>query len=119
MLRGKHKPQFEAHRHEHGDFVVVVNADKLVFTGKKWAQKLYRHHTGYPGGLKERTAKEMQRRKPGEVLRRALIMTDRHRCRLLYALDIQYQLIDRCYNRTMKRCIGIHAGRLGMPSRPA
>ena len=40
VLRGKHKPGFEPHRHEHGDFVVVVNADQLVFTGKKWQQKL-------------------------------------------------------------------------------
>ena len=73
VLRGKHKPGFEPHRHEHGDNVVVVNADRLVFTGKKWKQKLYRHHTGFVGGLKERTAADLQRRKPGEVLRRAVL----------------------------------------------
>ena len=73
VLRGKHKPGFEPHRHEHGDNVVVVNADRLVFTGKKWKQKLYRHHTGFMGGLKERTAADLQRRKPGEVLRRAVL----------------------------------------------
>ena len=73
VLRGKHKPTFEAHRHEHGDIVVVINAEKLVFTGKKWSQKVYRHHTGYPGGLKERTAKDVQSRKPGDVLRRAVL----------------------------------------------
>ena len=90
VLRGKHKPQFEAHRHEHGDFVVVVNADKLVFTGKKWAQKLYRHHTGYPGGLKERTAKEMQRRKPGEVLRRAVLgMLPKNKLRQTFATRLK------------------------------
>ena len=46
-------------RHEHGDFVVVTNAQHLHFTGKKWDQKLYHWHSGYMGGLKTRTAKEM------------------------------------------------------------
>ncbi|KAJ1452887.1 ribosomal protein L13-domain-containing protein [Pelagophyceae sp. CCMP2097] len=72
VLQGKHKPSFEPNRHEHGDWVVVTNADELVFSGKKWDQKVYRWHTGWPGGLKARTAKEMQRRKPGEVLRKAV-----------------------------------------------
>lgn len=71
VLRGKHKPIYERQGHE-GDFVVVLNAGQLHFTGKKWDQKLYRRHSGYPGGLKERTAKEQQRRKPGDVLRKAI-----------------------------------------------
>ncbi len=55
-LRGKHKPSFTPHMDD-GDHIVVVNADKVVFTGRKKEQKVYYHHTGYPGGIKERTAK--------------------------------------------------------------
>ena len=51
ILRGKHKPEFTPHA-DMGDYVIVVNADKLVFTGNKLDQKVYYHHTGYPGGLK-------------------------------------------------------------------
>ncbi|KAJ8598276.1 hypothetical protein CTAYLR_006000 [Chrysophaeum taylorii] len=72
VLVGKHKPIWEPHRHEHGDFVVVVNAAEVHFTGRKWDQKIYYRHTGYPGGLKMRTAREVHRRKPGEVLRKAI-----------------------------------------------
>ena len=85
VFRGKHKPGFEPHRHEHGDNVVVVNADRLVFTGRKWKQKLYRHHTGYMGGLKERTAADLQRRKPGEVLRGAVLgMLPKNKLRTIF-----------------------------------
>ena len=52
MLRGKHKPTF-APNCDCGDYIIVVNADKLVLTGKKLDKKIYRYHTGYPGGLKE------------------------------------------------------------------
>ena len=55
-LRGKHKPSYTPHM-DCGDHVVVVNADKVVFTGRKWADKKYYWHTGYPGGIKERTAR--------------------------------------------------------------
>jgi large subunit ribosomal protein L13 len=55
-LRGKHKPSFTAHV-DCGDNVIVINAEKVVFTGRKTEQKVYFHHTGYIGGLKERTAK--------------------------------------------------------------
>jgi large subunit ribosomal protein L13 len=55
-LRGKHKPSFTAHV-DCGDNVIVINAEKVVFTGRKTEQKIYFHHTGYIGGLKERTAK--------------------------------------------------------------
>src|SRR5918912_1197720 len=54
MLRGKDKPEYTPHV-DTGDFVVVVNADKIAVTGKKQDEKLYRRHSGYPGGLKERT----------------------------------------------------------------
>ena len=51
MLRGKHKPTFTPHV-DCGDYIIVVNADKMLLTGKKLDQKTYRYHTGYPGGLK-------------------------------------------------------------------
>ena len=52
LLRGKHKPTFTPHV-DTGDYVIVINTDKMVLTGKKLDKKMYRHHTGYPGGLKE------------------------------------------------------------------
>ena len=57
MLRGKHKPSFTPHV-DCGDHVVVINADKVKFTGRKLEQKLYYKHTGYPGGLKEVTGRK-------------------------------------------------------------
>ena len=61
VLRGKHKVTFTPHV-DGGDFVVVVNAEKVVLTGKKLDQKMYRYHTGYVGGLKEITYREMMAR---------------------------------------------------------
>ena len=71
LLRGKHKPIFTPHT-DAGDFVVVVNADKVALTGNKWKEKLYIHHSGYPGGLKFRTLAEMLDRRPEEVIRIAV-----------------------------------------------
>ncbi|MAI22816.1 MAG: 50S ribosomal protein L13 [Flavobacteriales bacterium] len=62
-LRGKHKPNFTPHA-DCGDFVIVVNAEKVVLTGNKWDQKEYIRYTGYPGGQRTRTAKEQLKRKP-------------------------------------------------------
>ena len=62
-LRGKHKPNFTPHA-DCGDFVIVVNAEKVVLTGKKWEQKEYIRYTGYPGGQRKRTAIEQLKRKP-------------------------------------------------------
>ena len=70
-LRGKGKPQYTPHV-DTGDFVVVVNADKIVVTGKKLDEKLYRRHSGYPGGLRSRTLREELERRPTEVLRKAV-----------------------------------------------
>ena len=70
-LRGKHKPIFTPHA-DTGDFVVVVNAEKVVFTGRKWDEKTYYRHTGYMGGLKEITAKKLLEKKPEEILRLAV-----------------------------------------------
>ena len=71
MLRGKHKPTFTPHA-DAGDYIIVVNADKMVLTGKKLDQKLYRHYTGYPGGLKEATYRVMMNKKPEFVLQEAV-----------------------------------------------
>jgi large subunit ribosomal protein L13 len=70
-LRGKNKPQYTPHV-DTGDFVVVVNAEKIAVTGKKLDEKIYYRHSGYPGGLKERTLREQLNRRPTEVLRKAV-----------------------------------------------
>jgi large subunit ribosomal protein L13 len=71
LLRGKDKPQFTPHV-DTGDFVVVVNAEKVAVTGKKLDEKIYYRHSGYPGGLRKRTLREELGRRPEEVLRRAV-----------------------------------------------
>jgi large subunit ribosomal protein L13 len=70
-LRGKGKPQYTAHV-DTGDFVVVVNAEKIAVTGNKLDNKMYYRHSGYPGGLKTRTLREQLDRRPTEVLRKAV-----------------------------------------------
>ncbi|HOO91717.1 MAG TPA: 50S ribosomal protein L13 [Syntrophales bacterium] len=70
-LRGKHKPVYTPHI-DTGDFIIVVNADKISLTGKKLTDKVYYHHTGYPGGLKSATASKVLSEKPEEVLRTAV-----------------------------------------------
>lgn len=72
VLMGKNKPTYSPNKDD-GDVVVVINAKELEFTGRKWEDKVYRWHTGYPGGLKERTAKEQRERDPTEVLRKAVM----------------------------------------------
>jgi large subunit ribosomal protein L13 len=71
LLRGKGKPQYTPHV-DSGDFVVVVNAEKVRVTGNKLEQKRYYRHSGYPGGLRERTLAEQLERRPEDVLRRAV-----------------------------------------------
>ncbi|HEY2209035.1 MAG TPA: 50S ribosomal protein L13 [Gaiellaceae bacterium] len=70
-LRGKRKPQFTPHV-DTGDFVIVVNAEKIAVTGNKLDQKRYYRHSGYPGGLRSRTLREQLNRRPTEVLRVAV-----------------------------------------------
>src|SRR5436190_76823 len=70
-LRGKRKPEYTPHI-DVGDFVIVVNAEKVAVTGNKREHKLYRRHSGYPGGLRSRTLGEMLERRPEEVLRLAV-----------------------------------------------
>jgi large subunit ribosomal protein L13 len=71
ILRGKHKPTYTPHV-DMGDFVIVVNAEKIKVTGKKGTQKMYRWHTGYMGGLRERSFNEMMEKKPEEIIRIAV-----------------------------------------------
>ena len=71
ILRGKHKPSFTPHV-DCGDFVIVINADKARFSGNKENNKLYYSYSGYPGGLKTRTAKEMRARQPEHLVRHAV-----------------------------------------------
>lgn len=71
LLRGKHKPIFSPHL-DTGDFVVIVNAERVVLTGKKLKDKVYHRHSGYPGGLKSTTAEQMLRSHPTRVLEAAV-----------------------------------------------
>lgn len=71
LIRGKHKPQFTPHI-DTGDFVVVINAEKIVLTGKKLQQKKYYRHSGYPGGLRTTTAQEMLNTKPERIIELAV-----------------------------------------------
>ncbi|NMB12196.1 MAG: 50S ribosomal protein L13 [Firmicutes bacterium] len=71
IIRGKHKPQFTPHM-DTGDFVIVINAEKVKLTGKKREQKTYYWHTGYPGGLRSQTVDVLLEKKPEEVIRKAV-----------------------------------------------
>ena len=70
-LRGKHKPTFTPHM-DCGDNVIVINCEKAAFSGKKDQQKRYYHHTGFPGGIKERSVGHLQSKNPGRVLELAV-----------------------------------------------
>ncbi len=71
LLRGKGKPTFSPHL-DCGDYIICINAEKVVFTGKKLEQKLYYRHSGYMGGQKSSTAERLLREKPREVIREAV-----------------------------------------------
>lgn len=71
ILRGKHKPEYTPHV-DTGDFVIVINADKVVFTGKKMHDKMYYRHSGYPGGLKTTSAEDMLSKHPERVMEMAI-----------------------------------------------
>jgi large subunit ribosomal protein L13 len=70
-LRGKHTPNFTPHS-DNGDFVIVVNADRVKLSGKKWEQKTYYRHSGYIGGIKSITARKLKEKKPEELVRHAV-----------------------------------------------
>ena len=71
FLRGKHKAEYTPHV-DTGDFVIVINADKVVVTGNKEMQKMYRRHSGYPGGMKEVSYQDMMKKHPERILESAV-----------------------------------------------
>jgi len=71
LLRGKRKPEF-VNFLDSGDFVIVINAERIKLTGKKIEQKKYYSHSGYPGGIKEKTMKELMETKPEEIIKKAV-----------------------------------------------
>ena len=71
ILRGKHKPIFTPNI-DTGDFVIIINADKAILTGDKLDKKMYYHHSGYPGGLKEMTYRQLMARKPVLAVEKAV-----------------------------------------------
>ena len=71
IIRGKHKTTYTPHM-DNGDFVVVKNVENIKFTGKKFTDKIYYKHTGYPGGIKETTPAKLYVKKPDEILKRAV-----------------------------------------------
>lgn len=71
LLRGKHKPMFTPHM-DTGDFVIVINAEKVKVTGKKEEKKLYRTHSGYPGGLKTAKYQDAQKKSPENIIKHAV-----------------------------------------------
>ncbi|MBW1659481.1 MAG: 50S ribosomal protein L13 [Deltaproteobacteria bacterium] len=71
ILRGKTKPTYTPHA-DAGDFVVVINAEKVALTGRKWSQKMYYHHSGYPGGIKAISAEKLRQKRPEEIIRKAV-----------------------------------------------
>jgi len=70
-LMGKNKPEFVPYL-DHGDFVVIINAAEVKVTGKKPAQKVYTRHSGFPGGLRQESFNDLQKRRPTEILRHAI-----------------------------------------------
>jgi len=70
-LRGKHKPIYTPHV-DTGDYIVVVNANKVSLSGRKWDTKMYHHYSGYPGGLKSRTAGELLKKRPEDLILHAV-----------------------------------------------
>ena len=71
LIRGRHKASYTP-TVDNGDFVVVINAEKVVLTGKKESDKIYRHHSQYPGGLKERSARSIRAEKPESMIEEAV-----------------------------------------------
>ncbi|MBE0600490.1 MAG: 50S ribosomal protein L13 [Firmicutes bacterium] len=72
VLRGKHKPTYTPHV-DTGDYVIIINADKAVLTGKKLDQKMYYHHSGFPGGLKETPYRRLMAEKPEFAVKKAIV----------------------------------------------
>lgn len=99
ILRGKNKPTFQPHI-DGGDFVEIINASKIKFTGKKLAQKEFISHSNYPGGLKRAKVRDVFKDNPGEVLRKAVIgMLPKNKLR---DLMIKRLIIKKAQNEKLK-----------------
>lgn len=92
-LRGKHKADYTPHV-DTGDFVVVVNADKIKVTGRKFKDKVYYHHSGFPGGIKSITFDKLQKKDPARIIEHA----------------VKGMLPKNCLGRAMYRKLKIYAG---------
>lgn len=91
LLRGKQKPDFVLNQNM-GDFVTVINVDKIKTSGKKIEQKKYYHHTGYLGGLKSESLKVLFKKDPGEVLRRAVFgMLPKNKLRAKWIKKLKFE----------------------------
>lgn len=92
LLRGKNKPDFAPYK-DGGDFVIVENVEKMKITGRKFKQKLYRHHTGYPGGFRETTMEKLVEKKGfGWILKKAvfgMLPKNKLRAKMMKRLKIQ------------------------------
>lgn len=92
IIRGKTKPIYTPHV-DTGDNVIVINAAKVRLTGKKWDDKIYYHHTGYPGGIKSKTAREIRERQPSNLLKKAITgMLPKNR--LGRSLHVNFRIYD-------------------------
>ena len=96
LLRGKHRPTFTPFL-DSGDHVIVLNASKIRWTGRKLEQKVYRHYTGYPGGLREKSARDSWQANPGEAVREAV-----------FGMLPKNKLRDRMTNRLLVYSDGKH-----------
>ena len=93
IIRGKTKPIFTPHV-DTGDNVIIINAAKVRLTGKKWDDKIYYHHTGYPGGIKSTTAQEIRDKKPSNLLQKAITgMLPKNR--LGRSLHLNFRIYDK------------------------
>jgi large subunit ribosomal protein L13 len=89
-LSGKHKPTWTPHI-DAGDHVIVINAERIELGGQKWDKKIYRHHSGFPGGLKTQTAREIHEKHPGRLIEKAvrgMLPTNRMRDEQLRRLSV-------------------------------
>ena len=107
LLIGKDKPSFTPHL-DCGDHVVVINAERVRLTGNKIDQKMYRHHSGYPGGLKEIPVRALMQRRPEEVVREAVLgMLPKNKLRARRAKKLRIYMDDKGLQR--------HAGQKPQP----
>ncbi|HVT60876.1 MAG TPA: 50S ribosomal protein L13 [Thermoanaerobaculia bacterium] len=120
LLTGKHKPTYAAHL-DSGDFVIVINAEKTVLTGRKEDHKLYRRHSGYPGGLKTETAGELRQRRPTQLVERAvwgMLPKNRLGRHMLRKLKV-YAGAEHPHQAQQPTSLEVEGGFLRPPSQPS